>query len=104
MPCAWSIGDILSYGKSTVSFFAPLITSTVGRGGGAGCVTFTPGVVVFSRPGRGENRRAELGAALGAEGLALAPGSGTSMARSPSSNDFLLAPDVCSSAWSTELR
>ena len=83
------MGDILSYGKSTVSFLAPLITSTVGRGAGACC-----GVTGFgatTAAGRGA-RRGEVGAAFGAELLPM-PGSGTSVARSPLSRLFLLAPD-----------
>src|SRR4029453_17107909 len=95
------MGDILSYGKSTVSFLAPLITSTVGRATGAGATA--TGFGATAAAGRGALRRGELGAAFGAE-LDTTPGSGTIIARSPRSKLFLLAPEVCSSAWSTELR
>src|SRR6185369_1668302 len=103
MPSAWSLGRHPSYcGKSWISFFAPLITSTVGRGGADGCVVFGAEAVSLTT-GRGAIRRGEVGAALGVE-FELIPGSGVSMARSPLSRDRLFAPDVCSSAWSTELR
>src|SRR5262245_17031476 len=104
MRCAWSINGILSYGKSTVFFLAPLITSTVGRGGGGGVAFVALGKALVSRAGRGVKRRVEVGAGFADESFEPTPGSGTSMARSPSSNVFLLAPEVCSSAWSTELR
>src|SRR6185295_18793743 len=97
------IGATSSYcGKSWISFFPPLITSTVGRETGGGCVAFGADAVSLTT-GRGAIRRGALGAALGAE-LEPTPGSGTSMARSPLSRLLLFAPEVCSSAWSTELR
>src|SRR5215203_5779129 len=98
MPCARSLGDILSYdGKSTVFFFAPSITSTVGRGG-AGGVTLTGLGFVSLAAGLGTLRRAEVGAAF-TPAVEPIPGSGAIMARSPRRRLLLLAPEVCSSAW-----
>src|ERR1051326_3435385 len=90
-----------SYGKSTVFFFEPSYTSTVGRGAGGGALTFTGAGLLDSLAGRGAERRIEDAAGLAVE---LLPGSGAIMARSPVSKVRLLAPAVCSSAWSTELR
>src|ERR1051326_728379 len=91
-----------SYGKSTVFFLEPSYTSTVGRGAGGGAVTFGAALLYSFATDRGAERRTgEDGAGLAP---AVVPGSGAIMARSPVSRLRLLAPAVCSSAWSTELR
>src|SRR5688500_7972801 len=87
LTCFWKA----AYGKSTLRFFAPSITSTLGRGGAIGGFSIFKLAVVTV--GRGLLRRT-TGAGLA---FAPKPGSGTGIARSPESNEALLAPGVASS-------
>jgi len=79
------------YGKSTVFFFAPSITSILGRGGAGSFATFadaesrTAGLAVVNRLVECE----ETGAGLAGS---LEPASGAITARSPLSSVVLFAP------------
>src|ERR1044071_2455663 len=85
----------VAYGKSTLRFFAPSITSTEARG--------ATGVGAFTAAGSTLTLRAgfDLNSGFGCS-LFNEPGSGAGVACSPSGSVRLLTPMVCSSPWSIE--